>query len=88
MAADVFQEASRLGLLGERAALATVVATAGSVPRHAGAKMLVRAVANRLAARRTRRRPTKRSGSGHDAAAHLFDLHLQLPTSTGLKALT
>jgi xanthine dehydrogenase accessory factor len=43
MAADIFQEASRLGVVGERAALATVVATTGSVPRHAGAKMLVRA---------------------------------------------
>ena len=39
---DLFLEAARLGEVGERAALATVVRTAGSVPRHAGAKMLVR----------------------------------------------
>ena len=40
---DLFLLAARLGEVGERAALATVVHTTGSVPRHPGAKMLVRA---------------------------------------------
>jgi xanthine dehydrogenase accessory factor len=40
---DLFLEAARLGETGVEAALATVVATSGSVPRHAGAKMLVHA---------------------------------------------
>src|SRR5262245_29304258 len=38
---DILEEAARLGLLRAPAALATVVATAGSTPRHAAAKMVV-----------------------------------------------
>lgn len=38
---DVISEAARTGRAGGRAALATVIATAGSSPRHAAAKMLV-----------------------------------------------
>jgi xanthine dehydrogenase accessory factor len=40
---DLFIEAARLGEAGEKAALATIIGTSGSVPRHVGAKMLVRA---------------------------------------------
>jgi xanthine dehydrogenase accessory factor len=39
---DVIAEAARAGRTGARAALVTVIATAGSSPRHAAAKMMVR----------------------------------------------
>jgi xanthine dehydrogenase accessory factor len=41
MSDDLLDEAARLGAGGGRAALATVVRTAGSTPRHAGAHMLI-----------------------------------------------
>jgi xanthine dehydrogenase accessory factor len=42
-AVDLLDEAARLGASGTPAALATVLRTAGSTPRHPGAKMIVRA---------------------------------------------
>src|SRR5262249_13112394 len=38
---DLLDEAARLGAAGAAAALATVLHTAGSTPRHAAAKMIV-----------------------------------------------
>jgi xanthine dehydrogenase accessory factor len=39
---DVFQEIAKMITRGEGAMLVTVVATQGSVPRKAGAKMLIK----------------------------------------------
>jgi xanthine dehydrogenase accessory factor len=45
---DIYQALLDPTSIGKRLALATVVATRGSVPRHAGSKMIIDPVANSL----------------------------------------